>query len=615
MPALKPFFAFDQRETPLSFATRMAGLHIGASLVPFLHDMQIRPDDLAGCDVSAIERLAHISGIDQASLLHNAAVRVQKRHFNLRNNLLTSEFFSSPEMVFCPACLCEDDKRGADVASTRLGRLEWTLAPVRSCPVHGLALVRRKRQGWADKFLQLALIVPERGAALNELIDDAKQRSTSQLQDYILNRLESKVGPAWLDSQTLEQAARNTEMLGMRVKFGASKKLSDMTSDEWDAAGHVGYEITSGGETAIRDALFQMQTEFRGRAGKPGCRAIFGAIYESLSPKKNSKDPGDIKRIFQEHIVETMDVRVGQSILGTTLTERRLHSVQSLATEADLDPRTLRNVLAARGLIPVEQAISGHHVFDAEAGRKVAASVNRLTPITKLDEALGCARPLADQLVDERILLPIFDGPSTASGRTWKGVDSQKIERFLASLVADARSVDAAPIGMVPIAKAAEKAKLLCVEIVHLILGGFLENVARLTKVHGCSSILVDPVEVRLQSRAVLAGMSAFQAFGSLKIPRTSGWALAERHDGPRLDPLVIKSPNTCHLIHRFTCETVAAFVSEFTTDVRVANMYDLPKNVVVSQLKRARVRTVIPYAEIGIYLYRASDIPEMETA
>ncbi|MCF7697812.1 hypothetical protein [Loktanella sp. M215] len=170
---------------------------------------------------------------------------------------------------------------------------------------------------------------------------------------------------------------------------------------------------------------------------------------------------------------------------------------------------------------------------------------------------------------------------------------------------------------MVPIAKAAEKAKLLCVEIVHLILGGFLENVARLTKVHGCSSILVDPVdpvEVRARSRAVLAGMSAFQAFGSLKIPRASGWALAERHEGPRLNPLVIESPNTCHRIHRFTGETVAAFVSEFTTDVRIANMYDLPKNVVISQLKRARVRTVVPYAEIGIYLYRASNIPEMET-
>ncbi len=613
MSVLSPFLAFDPTETPASYATRLASFHIGASLSPFLSDIDIRPTELLGCELDAVKRLAEVTGVESASLLRNSAVRIAKRRFNLRDNLLTSEFFSSPETVFCPACLRADDDGATEIASARLGRLEWTLRPVRSCPVHGLALVRRKKQGSAQLFRQLALVVPECGGELDRMIDNAEQQSTSQLQIYAVGRLDGLAGPAWLDSQTLEQAVRVTEMLGARIQFGPSKKPANMTPAEWDIAGHVGYQVTSGGEPAIRDALAQMQVEFRGKGARPGCRANFGLFHDWLSSKKNRKDAGDITRILREHILDTTDVAADQTVLGVTLTERRLHSVQSLAREAGLDNRTLRNVLAARGLIPVEEKVSAHHVFDAKAGREVAASITRLTSVIKLGDALGCARPLADQLLDERLLLPISNRPSFAAGRQWKGVDNREIDRFLAALQADVRLVDAVPTGMVPIAKAAEKAKLLGVEIVHLILGGFLTNVARLRKGIGCSAILVDPAEVRSQSRAVLVGMSAFAAFGRLKIPKASGWALVERQDGPRLDPVIIEGRTNQHRIHRFTDESITTFMSEFITDVRIANASGVQKRIAVGHLKKLGIRPAAPYSEIGIYLYQTSDVPEIE--
>ncbi len=431
----------------------------------------------------------------------------------------------------------------------------------------------------------------------------------------MLERLDGVAGPAWLDSQSIEQAVRCTELLGMRIMFGSSKASADMTSDDWDAASHAGYAVTSKGEPAIRDALHQMQSEFRGKGGKPGCRKIFGSFYNTLASKKNRKDAGDITRILREHIVETMDVAAGQAVLGTALTERRLHSVQSLASETGLNSRTLRNVLAARGLIPVEEKVSDHHVFDASAGRDVAASVLRLTHVSALDKALGCTRPLADQLLDERLLLPISDGQTTAAGRTWKGVDNREIQAFLAELEAAARPVDTAPHGMVPIAKAAEKTKNLCVEIVHLILGGFLENVARLRGRKGYSAILVDPAEVRVQSHTVLVGVSASAAFGRLKIPKSTGWALVRLQQGPRLDSIVVEGRTGRHRFHRFAEGTIADFLSEFTTDTRLANKYDVQKRVVIAHLKGARIRPVIDRKETGMDFYKAADIPEFEPA
>lgn len=103
MSVLSPFLAFDPTEPPVSYATRLASFHIGVSLSPFLSDIDIRSTELLGCDLDAVQRLAEVTGVGSACLLRNSAVRVAKRRFNLRDNLLTSEFFSSPETVFCPA--------------------------------------------------------------------------------------------------------------------------------------------------------------------------------------------------------------------------------------------------------------------------------------------------------------------------------------------------------------------------------------------------------------------------------------------------------------------------------------------------------------------------------
>lgn len=294
------------------------------------------------------------------------------------------------------------------------------------------------------------------------------------------------------------------------------------------------------------------------------------------------------------------------------LDKRRLHSVQSLASEAGLDPRTLRNVLAARGLIPVEEKITGHHVFDADEGREIAGSVLRLTHVSALGKALGCTRPLADQLVDERVLCAISDGSSAAAGRTWKRVDNREIKRFLEALRAAARPVDIEPKGMVSIAKAAEKAKLLSVEIVQLILRGFLEYLARLRDGDGYSAILVDPSEVRKQSNTVLAGMCASAAFGRLKIPKATGWALVNRRYGPGLDPMVIDGRTGQHQFFRFSEETDAAFFAEFTTEARFATNQSLDRRVVVSHLNRARVRPALDAFEFGVNIYRAAQMHEL---
>lgn len=616
MSVLFPFLPFDLAETPLSFATRCASFHMRTSMVPFLQDLRIKPDKMIGCDDDAVAQLAAVAGVDAAALLHNSARRMARRRFNLRGHVLSSEFFSTPDTVFCPACLREDDEGAAVVASVRRGRLEWTLRPVTTCPRHGLVLLRRKPQKWDDKYHELGSRVPERGDALDQLIDEAEQRAPSPFQGYVLGRLDGAEGAAWLDSQPLEQAVRATEMLGMLTAFGASKQRSHMTPQEWEAAGRVGFEITSSGESAIRDALSDVQKEFRRTGGTKGGRGnVFGPFYKWMASNKNRKDVGDIKRIMREHIFETMEIASGEIVLGEKLSERRLHSVESLAAESNLDPRTIRSVLAASGLVPVEEKVSGIHVFDAETGRKVAASVQRKTHVISLGQVLGCTRPQADQLLDEQLILQISDGAGAAMGRTRKAVDNREITKFLSALYADARPVDSAPAGMVPISKAAEKAKCPSFEIVHLILGGFLENIVRLKEIHGYAAILVDPDEVRTQIAAVMQGLSASAAFGQLKIPTSTGWELVFRNDELRLEAQIIEGKKGQHRIYRFAEDAIARFMAEFTTPARIANRQDLQIGIVINKLKRSRVRPVLAQRHVGVDFFREAEIPKFEAA
>lgn len=290
---LLPLLRFDPVETPLSYAAHLARYHAAKPMLPFLRDMQIRPEAIASSEPDALARLADISGASLDDLRWNAPVRQGKRTYDLRGELVTAEFLSNPYTVFCPACLAEDD-----ITGRRRGRWHWALSVVRTCPHHEIALVRQAQAAWDDKLHDLDRRVPERGGELQAMIERAGRRSVSPLQDYVLRRLDGNAGPDWLDAQTLDQATRSTELLGVLVAYGPAQKLPELTADDWDHAGRVGFQFTSRSEEGIRGALKAQFRKFDDATGTPGSRKIFGCFYNAMAHSKSLKDPGDIARIL-----------------------------------------------------------------------------------------------------------------------------------------------------------------------------------------------------------------------------------------------------------------------------------------------------------------------------
>jgi hypothetical protein len=607
MSVLFPHLPFYLAETPLSFATRLAGFHTGRRLVPFLNDMRIRYKDLVSGERAAIERLGVVAGVNPDTLLHNAPVRVGKRRYDLRGNRITAEFLSSPHTVFCPACLLEDDKE-QDWQGGRLGRFIWTLRPVRTCPAHRLPLVLRRKERWDDQFRELDIRVPERGDALGDLARSLQPRDPSPLQEYVFARLDGCTGPTWLDGQTLEQSVRATEMLGVLLEFGATPDLNLLTEGQWDQAGAAGFAYTSRGETGIREALARAHAAYTG-PGKPTRRNGFGRLYEWLSNTRTAEPPGDIQRILREYIFETMEIGPDEVVLGETIGRRRLHSVDSLAKEWRLDTRTLRHVLVAKGLIPVSASLEGYHLFDAEAGDAAAASVKRAVHVISMPKVLNCTRPQFDQLVQERVLTPLSGGRNFALGRTQKGIDSDQVTAFLDALREAARPVATTPEGFVPIAKAAEKAKVPCVDIVHMLLAGFVETAVRLEAVDGYAAIRVDPKEVKVVMKSRMPGLSASEVVDALTLLPGDLWTLVDRPDEPSLGSVLVEG-SISHRFHRFDPHTVEAFKARFVSERGLAETLGILRSNLVSALKKADVQPVLAPPDIIVEIYRIEDLP-----
>lgn len=602
---LAPYLPFNADESPLSFAVRLARFHTGDRLVPFLRDIGVKPEQMQKSETVALSRLAEVSGVALADLRENAAVYVASRAYDLRGEMVTAEFLANPHTAFCPACLLDDDRNGM-----RRGRWGWTLSIFRTCPAHNIPLLRKAYKNYDDNFHELDLRVPERGAELAALVSAAESRSVSPLQDYVMQRLVGKRGPAWLDAQTLDQATRATELLGVLVAFGPTQNLPKLSQDDWDHAGRVGFGFTARGEAGIREALGAQFQQFDQTSKKPGAKSVYGCFYEALANSRSGKDRGDIVRIFRSLLIERIAFPAGMKVLKVELPERILHTVASLAKEQGLDGRTLRSVLIAANVIP--DKAPAHFPFPVERGREVASRVKRLVHVISLGGVLNCSRILVEQLFSDRLLTPIYSGRPGIKGRTQKAVDHEEITMLVGKLHAKAILTEGARADMVPVSKAAERSKVPAIMVLHLILGGFLEHVVRLAGQEGIGALRVDPAEVKRQAGTVCWRLSSIEAFTALKIPREVGWQLIDEYESVTgLTVTEVVCPDADHSIWRFEPESVAAFKADFTTPARLAEQHGMRVGDVVGRMRKSGVKPIIPRADIGVEFYRISELKE----
>jgi hypothetical protein len=90
-------------------------------------------------------------------------------------------------------------------------------------------------------------------------------------------------GSAWLDAQTIKQAWRSTEMLGMVMAYGPDKNLSTATRDEWDAAGRTDFDYIARGEQGVLGGLEAIFLARPHAVTNAGPQKVFGCFHQWLA--------------------------------------------------------------------------------------------------------------------------------------------------------------------------------------------------------------------------------------------------------------------------------------------------------------------------------------------
>jgi hypothetical protein len=267
-------------------------------------------------------------------------------------------------------------------------------------------------------------------------------------------------------------------------------------------------------------------------------------------------------------------------------------------------------LLVGEGVIPADAA--SHFAIPVRIGTAVAARLKRIVEITKLPGALNCTKPLVDQLCNERVVTPIYYGTPGIRGKLQKGVDGDEVAGLLRAL--EANSVQRKTEGnLVNIAKASEKAKIPAVCIVQPTCAGLLQCASRIEGLAGVSALRVCPVEVKKVSSATLVGMTASDAFATLKLNKDAGWELVARH--PKvvsLEPLTIVGSDPSCAITRFHPESIAAFDARFTKLARVAQKLGPDVKQLKITLKKAKTEPALSWCQVGADIYHVSDIAKV---
>ena len=496
MCALFPKLSFSHDETPMSWAARQAAFHTGGRLGPFLNDMEIPIADLARGKLEAVERLCSVAGQDLAPVLGNAIMAVGKRRFRLRGEEFSAEFTTGPVTRFCPLCLDEDIAGHGDPRVAMRHRLHWRIASIRTCPAHRIPLSDVRIGKWNDMAHELQAMdeaIAEEGA----LAAAHETREPSPLQKYVEQRLQGAAGTPWMDAQAIDQVARMAEQLGGLLAFGPAQKAADMTEDMWDVAGRTAWPLIAEGGDAIRDILVQQLKDCQRQNGHPSPRNAFGMLYGWLFASKVSKDPGLIREIVRDVIIDNVPLMPGQMLLGAPVIEPRYASIASIAKAEHLHSKTLTNVLRVAGVIDDVPPIKGARnvVADYSRAKALIETAKHAVPATHVPDLLNASRPLVAALIELNQLTRIQEHEAVKS-KVGKAIDGRSVQRVTRFLECNFGVVGNVPKDHVPLAKAAEKCRVSLDVILELLFGLHLKKVSRLKGQGGFGGVLVLPSEI-----------------------------------------------------------------------------------------------------------------------
>jgi len=401
---LQPVLPLDPEGTLLSYADRMSLFHTGRGMERVLKDIGIARDPFMAGHPDAASAFAEATG-HPADMIHRLAIRVSPRIGTFRGEDITRSFLSPRAARYCPLCLAEDGP-----VEDRRFRLIWGFSLVHRCDRHGVHLASSRESQAINLRLSMA------GDALATPV--RTRTETPQYLDWLRRRLEGYTAndSAWLAGQTLEQVLMASHMLGAVMAHGHKVVPRNLLAQAAEAVTETGFSIYREGKGAIDEALDAVRRASPAKAVQAGPLAYYGQLYDWLDRRSNAIDPGPIRDILREHIVKNSAVEPATTVLGVEITERRFHTLQSLAKEIGTTRKRMERLLKKLGEIPADatEVESGNMVFAADHVVPLIESFHSAVSLSDVPSYLGASKGQVEALYRCGIVEPLV--PRTGRG-------------------------------------------------------------------------------------------------------------------------------------------------------------------------------------------------------
>jgi hypothetical protein len=351
------------------------------------------------------------------------------------------------------------------------------------------------------------------------------------------------------------------------------------------------------------------------RNRKGGPQAAFGRLYQWLQFAKNEKDPGPIRDVVRDFIIENMAADPGTKLFGTVVEIRRRHSVASLARQSGLHATTLGRAVVRAGLLPAAKGspVDGFASVDASTGEALADLINSSIPITRIPSYLNCNRTQAEMLVKHGILRRIEpeNGPRAC---ILNYVSIHDLDAFLKRLRCCGEAVEQGGPGMLNMIEASERAKWPTVDIVRLVLGGCLSRIELLPREHRFKSVLVDPNEVRQRLHASENGslLTIREAAERLTLRRTAVRALIARMNDDGRPYLAASSIKNAKGVRRVCVpkKEIERFAAEHVKLGTLAAERGVWDRLLRKRLEDQGILPILPRSVLDAYVYSRAEPP-----
>jgi hypothetical protein len=539
MYLLKPYLLPEPDESLISWLNRFGHFHSGLSLDNFLRFIGVRQQDLNLGRREIFDRLSPICGMPADELASKSFEHVSDRLYRYNGEVFFREFLLRSQVTFCPACLLFDIRESPASMPIGVGRSTWAFSSTRTCEHHDVALYRKPRGSGVGLELNVWAHTPDH-KALEELWCNSVRRKPSALQDYVTARFAGATGPSWLDAQQIDLACKATEMLGACIEYGPHASLPELTDDDWDRAGQVGFEFTSNGEAGIRQGLEYLYRKPKKSAVQCGPQGTFGRLYQWVQFRKSDKPVGPILDVLSDFILDHFPIKLGAVLFGQVVEKQKRHTVASLSASTGVHPKTVANILSQSGMLPKDvYHADSRQTVEAEPAEELIAKLKRAIPVAKIPEYIGCTRSQVALLLEKGFLRTLVEDGENRTAR-YKGVDVEDLDQLIVKMRRIGDDVRVPSKGMMDIGQVSKVLNVSSMEVLSLVLKGQLENVELLPEKLKFKSVLVNVQEVayKLGARTGEGGMTVSATSRSLGVNAETVEFLLFAEDGNDQTPL-----------------------------------------------------------------------------